>query len=781
MDPGKRTFYLGRYNCIELLGTGPIGETYRAKIYGVAGFEKQFAVKRLFPHLGEDEAFVARFVRAASAFAALEHEGISRVHEVNAQGAHYYIVVDLVRGLDLRRLLDLLQQRGEALAPDAAMTIAVEIAAALEHAHGRTNVLPGGVLHLGLTAPSVMVTYEGDVKLVDVGLLAALVRPGWADDDGLTATLAYLAPEVWRADGIDARADVFSLGVVLHELLGGTRVFLSDRAAELRQAIESGPPPPPPADPRLQQIVTRALEPDPARRFATVEEMRVAIQAILGGRMERARADLSAVVRRLSAPRDRRTGAFAAVTLPPAATGMTSPVTASKPPPIPPIPPMTPAPHTWAPPTPRPPVGASLSPIPVHNTLAGIGPDDQTLVPIELVELPGLPTEKAMPTVTAEDAQTNRVPRAEPEPPAAVPTAEPPPPPIVASESATADAASTSEAAPAANGNGGTSEPSWAPPQLSPPPPSPEPLFAEPVPEKPAPVEPPKSTVPGVSLPPARRGGTAAVLGGVGLLAAVGGMAIYAGLSGSVPSVTTSGAATSTTTIGAAALDAAPGEDLARIAETRLDLATAVVQRTTPTPTVATLPTTPPTTTPPTTTPPTTTPPPPTPTPTTPTPTPPTSTTTPTTTAAQGTFAVSSTPDGATVFVDGEPRGTTPAQIELPPGKHSFVVLGEGHKMAQRTASVAAGGRLDVALEPAKLPSEVAGSAGLKVRCKSHGELRIFVDGADSGRTCPNDERISVVPGPHKIGLFSARTGEMHEVEHEVMEGNNSTRVYVKY
>src|SRR5512135_3140599 len=278
MDPGKRTFYLGRYNCIEQLGTGPIGETYRAKIYGVAGFEKQFAVKRLYPHLSEDEAFVARFVQAASAFAALEHPGIARVHEVNAQGAHYYIVVDLVRGLDLRRLLDLLQQRGEALAADAAMTIAVDIAHAIEHAHSKTNVLPGGVLHLGLTAPSVMVTYEGDVKLVDVGLLAALMRPGWSDDDALAPTLAYLAPEEWRGEGVDVRADVFSLGVVLHELLGGGRAFLSDRTADLRKAIENGPPPPPPADPRLQQIVTRALEPDSARRFATVEEMRIAIQ-----------------------------------------------------------------------------------------------------------------------------------------------------------------------------------------------------------------------------------------------------------------------------------------------------------------------------------------------------------------------------------------------------------------------------------------------------------------------------------------------------------------------
>jgi serine/threonine-protein kinase len=763
MDPVKRTFYLGRYNCIEQLGTGPLGETYRAKIYGVAGFEKQFAVKRLHPQLSEDEAFVARFVQAASAFATLEHQGIARVHEVNAQGAHYYIVVDLVRGLDLRRLLDLLQQRGEALAADAAMTVAVEVAQALEHAHGKTNVLPGGVLHLGLTVPSVMVTYEGDVKLVDVGLLAALMRPGWSDDDALAPTLAYLAPEVWRGEGVDVRADVFSLGALLHEMLGGARVFLSDRAAELRKAIESGPPPPPPADPRLQQIVARALEPDPGRRFGSVQEMRTAIQGIVGGRIERARADLSALVRRLAAPRERRTGAFAAVTLLPSASGMTSPVTASKPPPIPPTP------HAWAPPVPKPPTGGTLSPIPVHNTLAGIGPDDQALVPIELIELPGLPTEKAMATVSVEDAETNRVPRAEPE--RAVPPPIPPQTPPPATEPAAAAAAEepatpSATIEPARSGEPGGAngevapEASWIPATLPTPPPSPEPLFAEPQAELPEPVEPAKSTVPGVKLPPPSRKGTAAVIGGVVLLAAVGGYAIYAGLSGNQQPTTTAtsgGTTNQPTAVAPAVLDAAPAPDLARATESTPDLAVAVVRN------VAPMPIPGPTVTP---TPPTPTQPPPTPA------TPPPGATT---------FAVTSTPDGATVFIDGEAKGTTPAQIAVAPGQHKLVVLGEGQKMVKREIDVAPGGHLELTLETAKLSPAIAGSAGLKVRCKSHGELRIFVDDEDSGRTCPNDERISVAPGTHKVGLYSARTGETHEAEHEITEGNNSTRVYVKY
>lgn len=749
MDPGRRTFYLGRYNCIEHLGTGPLGETYRAKIYGVAGFEKQFAVKRLHERLSGDEAFVGRFVQAASSFASLEHRCIARVHEVNAQGAHYYIVVDLVRGIDLRRLLDILQQRGEALAPDAALTIAIDIAEALEHAHGRTNVLPGGVLHLGLTAPSVMVTYEGVVQLVDVGLMAALVRSGWSDDDALTPTLAYLAPEEWRGESIDARADLFSLGVILHELLGGRRVFFSDRASELRAAIDAGPPPPPPGDPRLQEILRRALEPDRDKRFASAAELHAALTSILGGRADRARADLAALVRRLAMPRERRTGAFAAVTLPTGTEASTTPL--SKPPPVPASPP-----RAWSPPTPKPPTGPVLSPVPVHNTLAGIGADDQSLVPIELVEIPGLPTEKALPTVQADEAETNRLPRTDAhEISAPASTAEPPPPPIEALRPSPSAEPASDTPATAANVDGGptpppiAAEPSWSPPQLKPIEPSPEPAFATPQAEAPGPVEPARSTVPGVKLPP-RANGSRAVLWIAALLASAGALAIYFGLSGNRPQTQPAGgSATQTPSSTSIAFVA----DLATpTAVASPDLATAIAAK-------------PPTAVPPAT--PITTP------PSTPRPTPPTT--------PGVAFTITSTPDAAAVFVDGEPRGTTPAALELATGEHQLVVVGEGEKLVKRAVDVAPGGRLDLTLEPAKLPPEVAGSAGLKVRCKTHGELRIFVDGVDSGRSCPNDVRISVKPGMHKVGLYSPRTGELHEGEHEVTEGEYSTRVYVKY
>ena len=141
------------------------------------------------------------------------------------------------------------------------------------------------------------------------------------------------------------------------------------------------------------------------------------------------------------------------------------------------------------------------------------------------------------------------------------------------------------------------------------------------------------------------------------------------------------------------------------------------------------------------------------------------------------------TPPGAALFVDGEPRGTAPQRLTLTPGTHKITALAEGHKVRRETVRVdGAITQLNVALDAAALPASLVGDAGLKVRCKTIGELRILVDGNDSGRQCPNDTRISLKPGPHKIGLYSPRTDQTYELDKDLPAGNNlSTRVYVTY
>src|SRR4051812_34966243 len=116
-----RSFYLGRYNCVEELGSGPRGDTFRAKTYGVAGFEKQYALKRLHADLCADPAFVRRFVTAATAAAQLDHERLVRVQELNVQGAQYYLASDLVHGWDLRKFFDTVGEEGIKIPAEVAL------------------------------------------------------------------------------------------------------------------------------------------------------------------------------------------------------------------------------------------------------------------------------------------------------------------------------------------------------------------------------------------------------------------------------------------------------------------------------------------------------------------------------------------------------------------------------------------------------------------------------------------------------------------------------------
>jgi PEGA domain len=149
--------------------------------------------------------------------------------------------------------------------------------------------------------------------------------------------------------------------------------------------------------------------------------------------------------------------------------------------------------------------------------------------------------------------------------------------------------------------------------------------------------------------------------------------------------------------------------------------------------------------------------------------------------AGAGQLGVVSTPAGGRLFIDGEEHGVTPALLPLPGGKHRVLVVADGQKLFKREVDLGPGGAtVDAQLEAARLPAETGKGAGLKVRCKSAGVFRIYVDGADSGLTCPNDKRIEVGAGTHKIALYDLRTEKLGEaVEHDVEEGHGSTRVYL--
>jgi len=758
----KRAFYLGRYNCVEELGTGPLGDQFRAKIYGVAGFEKQFSVKRLHASLCADEEFVARFVNAATAYAGLDHDRVARVHEVNVQGAQYYVATDLVRGVELGKLIAALGARGEALPTDVVLLVALDLAEALDYAHARRDLLPNGVVHLGLTPSTVMVTHEGDIKMLDVGLLGARVRLGWADDDALLPTLAYLAPEELRAEAVDGRADVFSLGALMVELLSGERAFPGETAREVRRRIEQTPPVPPATDARLQAILTACLQESPDAR-PTMAALREAMVPLLASRGQKARNELAAAVRRVARP-PTRTGTLPVVAAPgPSAltvgppSGPSSQSGAWAPPKPPPPPPPVP---------PKVPIGPKLAGGPVMNTLSGVGADDQVLLPIEeIVELPGAPTTPEMPAVAGSD--TERVVRIDAEPagetkprlrlvsdydadtdhdpvtgPTVLPEAKRPRPGDQDSAvPSTPDAPTVLvEATPAAPVvvEMDAGEPSMK--IVLPPvePPAPPPLLLAPSSEPalaPEPFVPPPLTM----RPRGTSGGVIAVVAFTIVLLAAGGVGAYFYLQGREVSEQPKPVAQKP--VVEPPPKPAPAPPPVVEAPPKPAPAPPPVVEAPPKPAPAPAP--------------------------------------PPVAAAAGEITVSSTPPGATVWLDGEPRGVTPVRAPLAAGAHRVVVAAEGMKLHKETVrATGAPVALALTLERAAGPS---GSGGLKVRCKSKGELRIFLDDVDTGRQCPNDVRINAAPGEHKVTLYSPVTDKSVETTATVEDSEASTRLYLKY
>src|SRR5882672_9390669 len=275
---------IGVYRMLEPLGRGGMGEVHLALDTRLG---RKVALKLLPATFTTDADRVQRFAREARAASALNHPNIITIHEIGEitteNGSLRYIVTEYVEGETLRqRMASAPQQRIEA---SEAIDIALQIAAALSAAHG------AGIAHRDIKPENVMVRRDGIVKDLDFGL-AKLTEPAPAVIDSQASTMArnsteagivmgtprYMSPEQARGEKVDARADVFSLGTVLHEVITGHAPFTGVTSNEVIAAILRDDPPPlaryaPEAPPELEQIVGKALRKDREERYQTIKDL----------------------------------------------------------------------------------------------------------------------------------------------------------------------------------------------------------------------------------------------------------------------------------------------------------------------------------------------------------------------------------------------------------------------------------------------------------------------------------------------------------------------------
>lgn len=279
IPPGR--LIAGRYQLLALLATGGMAEIYLARQVGTfEGFDRFVVVKKILPQLAKDKDFLDLFVDEARIAAQLNHPNIVKIYDLVSEGSDYFIVMEYLEGEDVDYLFTTTLETGHKLPQELAAGIVAQVCAALEYAHGAKDKhgKPHNIIHRDVTKQNMIVLLTGDVKLVDFGIVKAASQIHRTSVGVVRGKLTYMSPEQCLCKPIDSRTDIFSLGVVLWELLARMRLFkrrddgavvhaiVYEKNPTIRQFQKT-------VSKELEAIALRALEKDPKDRYQTADEM----------------------------------------------------------------------------------------------------------------------------------------------------------------------------------------------------------------------------------------------------------------------------------------------------------------------------------------------------------------------------------------------------------------------------------------------------------------------------------------------------------------------------
>jgi serine/threonine protein kinase len=269
-----------KYRVIKRLEAGGMAEVYLGEAVSMEGFKKTVAIKRVLPHLAQNEAFIQMFLDEARLSARLDHANIVSVFDISKKEDTYFLVMEYVDGANLKKVVESLKKRGQRIGLGAAVLIAMESCRGLSYAHELPdeNGVPLRIVHRDISPPNILLTRRGEVKLADFGLAKASTQLQTTDPGVVKGKFSYLSPEAAEGNEVDARADIFSIGIVLWELLAGKRLFLGENDyATVKLVQRANIPRLAPlnreVDEAFEEILLRALSKDPKYRFQSAREL----------------------------------------------------------------------------------------------------------------------------------------------------------------------------------------------------------------------------------------------------------------------------------------------------------------------------------------------------------------------------------------------------------------------------------------------------------------------------------------------------------------------------
>jgi serine/threonine-protein kinase len=272
---------IGKYRLISRLGKGGMGEVWLATASGHGGFAKTIVLKTLLPEHACDPLFIDMLANEARICAKLSHPNLIEVFDFTEHGGIHLLAMEHVMGRPLQQIMRAAYARQIPVPPWFALRIAWECCRGLEYAHNQ------GVIHCDLSPSNVMVTYAGITKILDFGVAHSMAHGGKADR--LTGKFSYIAPERLKSLATDCRTDIYSLGVMLYLVFTGRLPFTANSDAELMRKIVKTRPRPPselaPIDARIERLILRAMQADPAKRYQTVSEVLAELTPCLEGQL----------------------------------------------------------------------------------------------------------------------------------------------------------------------------------------------------------------------------------------------------------------------------------------------------------------------------------------------------------------------------------------------------------------------------------------------------------------------------------------------------------------
>ena len=284
----KKPIPFGKYYLLERINVGGMAEVFKAKTFGVEGFERLLAVKRILPNIAEDEEFIAMFIDEAKIAVQLQHANIAQIFDLGKVDDSFFIALEYVPGKDLRSIFDRLRGKGDVMPIQQACHVIMQVCEGLDYAHNKRDA-QGRELHLvhrDISPQNVLIGYEGEVKLIDFGIAKAAGKASKTQAGILKGKFGYMSPEQVRGLPIDRRSDIFSVGIVLYELLTNERLFVGESDFSTLEKVRNVEIMPPSSynkkiPSELERIVLKVLAKDPEDRYGNAIDLHDDLQAFL--------------------------------------------------------------------------------------------------------------------------------------------------------------------------------------------------------------------------------------------------------------------------------------------------------------------------------------------------------------------------------------------------------------------------------------------------------------------------------------------------------------------